>query len=212
MFLTGWNDVCVKARLAVYTIKTKVEGRQLGWVESPQRYARPTRQLAIRNRKLNGQWTFHVVVLTLTAAQLFWVARQPLRSQPTPQQLALAALHAYDLRGGGVETSNKGSKYGLGLTKRNKRSLAAQSRLVLLAQLAYHLITWTRRLFVAIDDHLAHFGCLRIVRDLFHIPAQIALDAQGHVLQITLRASQPYAWAIAHALATHDVPLILGQI
>lgn len=190
----------------------KVAGRELGWVETPQAYARATRQLAIRNRKRTGRWSYHVVVLTLTDDQLFWLARQPRRAKPTLQQLALAALHAYDLRSGGVETSNKGSKYGLGLTKRNKRRFDAQHMLVLLAQLAYNLITWTRCLLVTADKRLAHFGCLRMVRDLFHIPGQIQLDAQGHLLQITLRASQPFAWAIAHALASHDMSIILGQI
>jgi hypothetical protein len=190
----------------------KVETRQVGWVESPHPYTRQTRQLAIRNRKRNGQWSYHVVVFTLDNNQLFWLARLPRRTHPTPQQLALAALHAYDLRSGGVETANKASKQGLGLNKRNKRRFDAQFMLVLLAQLAYNLITWTRALFSAADQHLAQFGCLRIVRDLFHIPGQIQLDAQGYVLQIALRAAQPYAWAVAQALATHDVPLILGQI
>jgi hypothetical protein len=190
----------------------KVENRQVGWVEMLHPYARVTRQLAIRNRKRNGQWTYHVVVFTLTDDQLFWLAHLPLRAQPSPHQLALAALHAYDLRSGGVETSNKGSKHGLGLTKRNKRRFDAQFMLVLLAQLAYNLIAWTRVLLVAVDKRLAHFGCLRIVRDLFHIPGHIQLDAQGHILQITFRASQPFAGTFAHALASHDLLLILGQI
>jgi hypothetical protein len=190
----------------------KLENRQVGWVEMLHPYARATRQLAIRNRKRNGQWTYHVVVFTLTDDQLFWLAHLPLRAQPTPQQLALAALHAYDLRSGGVETSNKASKHGLGLTKRNKRRFEAQFLLVLLAQLAYNLIAWTRLLLVAVDKRLAHFGCLRIVRDLFHIPGHIQLDAQGHILQITFRASQPFAETFAHALASHDLLLILGQI
>ena len=51
-----------------------------------------------------------------------------------------------------------------------------------------------------------------MVRAVFHIPGHIQFDAQGPVLHITLRASQPYAWAVAHALASHDVSLILGQI
>jgi hypothetical protein len=190
----------------------KVENRQVGWVELLHPYARTTRQLAIRSRKRNGQWTYHVVVFTLTDDQLFWLAHLPLRVQPSPQQLALAALHAYDLRSGGVETSNKGSKLGLGLTKRNKRRFDAQFMLVLLAQLAYNLIAWTRVLLVAVDKRLAHFGCLRIVRDLFHIPGHIQLDAQGHILQITFRAFQPFAGTFARALASHDLLLILGQI
>ncbi len=115
-----------------------------------------------------------------------------------------------DSRSGGVETPNKGSKQGLGLTKRNKRRFDAQYMLILLAQLAYNLIAWTRTILSAADKHLAHFGVLRMVRDLFHIPGQIQLDAQGHILRITLRASQPFAWAVAHALASHNLPLIFG--
>lgn len=190
----------------------KVEGRQVGWVESPYPYAKPTRQLGIRNRKRNGHWTYHVVVFTLTDDELFWLAHQPMRQQPTSEQLLFAALHAYDLRSGSVETSNKGSKQGLGLTKRNKRRFAAQYMLVLLAQLAYNLITWTRTRLAQVDKHLAGFGCLRMVRDVFHVPGQIQLDAQGHVLQITLCAAHPFAWAVVQALAHHDLSLILGQI
>ncbi len=190
----------------------KVETRQVGWVENPHPYARMTRQLAIRNRKRNGQWSYHVVVFTLDDNQLFWLARLPRRTHPTQEQLALAALHAYDLRSGSVETSNKGSKQGLGLNKRNKRRFDAQAMLVLLAQLAYNLIAWTRAIFSAVDPNVAHFGCLRIVRDLFQIPGCIQLNAQGRILQISLRAAQPFAWAVAQALAAHDVPLILGQI
>src|SRR5215510_3144899 len=190
----------------------KVEGRQVGWVESPHPYAKPTRQLGIRSRKRNGHWTYHVVAFSLTDEQLFWLAHQPLRTCPTAQQILFAALHAYDLRSGGVETSNKGSKQGLGLTKRNKRRFAAQYMLVLLAQLAYNLITWTRTRLTQLDKQFAGFGCLRMVRDVFHIPGQIQLDAQGRVLQITLCAAHPLARAVAQALARHDLPLILGQI
>jgi len=103
----------------------KVENRQVGWVESLQSYERATRQRAIRNRKHNGQWPYHGVVFTLTDDQLFALARLPRRAQPTAQQVALAALHGDDRRSGGVETSNKGRTQGLGLTRRNKRRLAA---------------------------------------------------------------------------------------
>jgi hypothetical protein len=190
----------------------KVEGREVGWVQEPHPYHRATRQLGIRSRKHNGHWSYHVIVFTLRDDQLFTLARLPLHGNATSQQLALAALHAYDLRSGGIETSNKGSKLGLGLTKRNKRRFDAQYMLVLLAQLSYNLIAWTRHLLSAVDKHLAHFGPLRMIRDLFHIPGQILFDAQGYILQITLRASQPYAWAIAQAFNSHDLSLVLGQI
>jgi len=194
----------------------KVEGREVGWVEQPHLYDQPTRQLAIRNRKKNGQWSYHVVVFTLTDDRLFWLARQPARNHPTPQQVLWAALHAYDLRSGGVETSNKGSKQGIGLTKRNKRRFAAQEMLVLLAQLAYNLIAWTRNLLAASTARLRKFGALRMIRDVFHIAGIVHLDPQGHISQITLNQRHalalPFVQALSSPLARDDLLLIWGQI
>ncbi len=190
----------------------KVEGREVGWVEEPHVYDKPTRQLAIRKRKDDGSWSHHVLVFTLANAQLFWLARQPVLNNPTSEQILFSVLAAYDLRNGGIETSNKNSKQGLGLTKRNKRKFTAQAMLILLAQLAYNLIAWTRMALASIDKRLRQFGVLRIVRDLFHIPGQIEFDAQGYVLQITLRSRQPNAASFAQALARDDLSLILGEI
>jgi len=180
----------------------KVPGREVGWVEAPFAYARSTRQLALRARKKDGQWSYHVLVFTLSDDQLFWLARLPLLNHPTPEQLLFAALYAYDLRGGGVETSNKGSKQGLGITKRNKRLFPAQEMLVLLAQLAYNLITWTRSFLILNSPLFRNFGVLRMVRDVFHIPGLIDLDAQGFLVSIRLRSSHPYADAFASAMSS----------
>jgi hypothetical protein len=51
----------------------KVEGREVGWVEAPHPYTQPTRQLAIRKRKHNGEWSYHVLVFTLPDQALFWL-------------------------------------------------------------------------------------------------------------------------------------------
>jgi hypothetical protein len=191
----------------------KLAGREVGWVESPFAYAHPTHQMALRTRKKTGQWSYHVLVFTLSHDQLFWLARQPVLNSPTPQQVLLAALHAYDLRSGGIETSNKGSKQGLGLTKRNKRLFFAQEMLVLLAQLAYNLISWTRAVLTTAAPLFKGFGMLRMVRDVFHIPGHIDLDAQGHLIQISLRATHPYAAAFTLGFASpDDLSLNLHQI
>jgi hypothetical protein len=194
----------------------KVPGREVGWVETPFAYARPTRQLALRTRKKDGQWSYHVLVFTLSDDQLFWLARQPALNKPTPEQVLFAALYAYDLRGGGIETSNKGSKQGLGLTKRNKRLFCAQEMLVLLAQLAYNLITWTRSLLSRHAPLFRKFGVLRMVRDVFHIPGQIQLDAQGFLISIRLHTTHPYAAAFFCAwpslVSLDDLPSNLHQI
>jgi hypothetical protein len=194
----------------------KVEGREVGWVEAPQPYLKPTRQLAIRKRKHTGEWSYHVLVFTLPDPALVWLGRQPIRQLPSPDQVLFATLAAYDLRSGGAETVIKGSKQGLGLTKRNKRNFAAQEMLVLLAQLAYNLISWTHDLFADASNKLRKFGILRMVRDAFHIPGRLELDAQGHLLQIVLCAKHPlarsFALGLAPLLARDDLSLILGEI
>ncbi len=45
----------------------KVAGREVGWVTQPYAYVRATRQLAVRERKKNGKWGYHVIVLTLAS-------------------------------------------------------------------------------------------------------------------------------------------------
>lgn len=207
----NWKRSAKLARsVATWYPDPKVEGREVGWVEEPHQYDRPTRQLAIRHQKDNGEWSYHVLVFTLNNDRIFWLARQPVRNEPT--SVLFAVLAAYDLRSGGIETSNKGSKQGLGLTKRNKRLFSAQEMLVLLAHLAYNLITWTRNTLASTDKQFARFGVLRIVRDLFHIPGRIELDAQGYVIQIALRANQPGAPAVVQALSCDNLSLILDEI
>jgi len=194
----------------------KVSGREVGWVMEPHVYDRPTRQLAIRKRKKNGQWQYRVLVFNLTDQMLFWIADLSRPDTPTMTDILFAAIRAYDLRGGGVETSFKGSKHGLGLTKRNKRRFAAQEMLVLLAQLAYNLITWMRNRLAYHTSSLRQFGVLRMVRDVFHISGSITFSNKGHILQITLNQAHCLALSVQRALlpflARDDTLLNLGQI
>jgi hypothetical protein len=194
----------------------KVPGREVGWVTQPHCYARPTRQLVIRKRKENGEWQYWALVSNLSDLTLIWLARQPVLSNPTPVQALVAAVHAYDLRSGGAETTIKGSKYGLGVTKRNKRSFTAQEMLVLLAQLAYNLITWVQDLFTPLQCRLERFGPLRMVRDLFHISGKIRVNDHGEVLGITLNQAHALASffvaAFSPYMARDGTWLNLGQI
>jgi hypothetical protein len=126
-----------------------------------------------------------------------------------------AALHAYDGRGGGVETQNRGDKQGLGLTRRNKRRFAAQEMLVLLAQLAHNLVIWTRNDLAQADPRLQRYGILRTVRDALHIPGQVQFDSRGQVAAVTLNPEHPLALAFQKAFGAtslgDDLSPILGQ-
>jgi hypothetical protein len=91
------------------------------------------RQACPHQAEKDGSWLYGVLVSSLSDKELLWLARQPCREEPTLMQVMFAMLYAYDLGSGGVETSVKGSRQGLGLTKRNKKRFATQEMLVLLA-------------------------------------------------------------------------------
>jgi hypothetical protein len=194
----------------------KVLDREVGWIETPYAYAKATRQLALRKRKADGTWSYHVLVFTLTDELLFHLCDQHCPPSAPPVAVLLAALHAYDRRGGGLETQIRADKQGLGLTHRNKQRFYAQEMLVLLAQLAHNFIIWVRHQLIQVDPDFQHFGILRMVRDVFHIPGFVRLNPDGTFHTIILNDSHPYALvfqqAFAHFLATDDLSLILGKI
>jgi hypothetical protein len=175
--------------------------RQAGWVQSPVAYEQPTRQLAVRCQDKQGKWHPTILVFNLDDAQLHWLTQQGKRPLSLPSDSLWWALYAYDLRGGAVETAFKGSKQGLGITKRNKKSFQAQEMLLLLAQLAYNLITWVRHGLTACQSKLRQFGMLRMVRDAFHIAGSLHFDAHGHIIQISLNQAHDLAASFIDAFA-----------
>ena len=146
---------------------------------------------------------------------IFELANQTM-SSPTSQELLSAILKAYNLRSGGVETSFKNSKQGLGLNKRNKKNFQAQQMLVLLAQLAYNMTTWVRNELAKHKPEMKHFGMLRMIRDAFSISGKLRYDEQGHLVQVVLNKSHTLAKifyeAWQSACAHDDLSLILGEI
>jgi len=199
----NWKRANKLARsVRVWQLDPKTGDREVGWVEEPHAYAQPTRQLAIRTPKKDGSWLYSVLVSTLSDEELLWLARQPMHKQPTSTQVLFAMLYAYDLRSGGVETSIKGSKQGLGLTKRNKKRFAAQEMLVLLAQLAYNLTIWMRNLLANRSPKLRGYGLLRMVRDVFQIDGCVHWDAQGRILAIILNKYDPFTELFVTGLAS----------
>lgn len=113
---------------------------EIAWVGTPFEYVAATRQIAIRWRNPKGKWQYCVLVFNLTDDMIFQLAGLPMPKRFTQQEFFSAMMKAYNLRSGGVETSFKNSKQGLGLNKRRKQRFEAQHLLVLLAQLAYNIV------------------------------------------------------------------------
>lgn len=194
----------------------KVPDREIGWVQQAHAYDQPTCQVAIRALQKNGRYSYIVLVFNLSDEMLFWLTDRPLPPKVAETERLFAAVYAYDRRSGAAETIIKGSKQGLGLNKRNKKRFAAQEMLVLLSQLAFNLITWTRNRLAAHAQPLARWGMLRMVRDAFHIPGCIHLDRRGHIQRVTLNKahalSAVFFKAFSSYLARDGTSLILGQI
>ncbi len=193
----------------------ELPGHEVAWVPVPHSYEKPMRQLAVRWAKPKGGWHYCVLVFNLTNAMLFDLAERQCTTG-TQQELLSAIMKAYNLRAGGVETSFKNSKQGLGLGKRNKKSFQAQRVLVLLAQLAYNITVWVRAELAKHKPDLQHYGMLRMIRDAFSITGKLHFDASGRLVQVVLNKSHSLA-ATFHKtwltlFAHNDLSLILGEI
>jgi hypothetical protein len=177
----------------------KVPEREVGWVGEPHDYGRATQQIAVRKRKANGKWLYSVIVSTVSDRELRRLNGHRRSKKIRRRDRAFLILYAYDGRGGGAETQNKGDKQGLGLAKRNKHSFVAQEMLVLLAQLAHNWVIWSRNALVPHAPGLAKYGIHRMVRDVFRIPGSIRFDAVGKV-HITFSEEHPLARCIPNDL------------
>jgi hypothetical protein len=190
---------------------------ECGWVGEPHEYMRPTRQLAIRwPNKKKGGWHYCVLVFNLTNELIFELVRSPIPETYTELDLISAIVDAYDLRGGGVETSYKNSKQGIGLHKRNKKSFHAQEMLILLAQLAYNITGWVQNELAQHSSTIASFGTLRMIRDAFQIAGKIEFDSKGNIVSITLNQIHKLAQAFHDYWQSHfaqsEMCFILGEI
>lgn len=122
----------------------------------------------------------------------------------------LAAVAFYDQRGGGMETSLKGDKQGLGITKRAKKGFAAQQMVMLLGTSAHNAIVWARRWLSA--PKLTHFGILRMVRDVFHLSGFLVCDASGSITHIALNCAAPLVSVLREPLAALLIPAHVAVI
>src|SRR5947209_6311971 len=173
--------------------------RQFGWVTEPTEvYVRPVKRIAVRCRQQDGKFAYGVLISALSAQHVLTLTGQSLSLLDDPTAVLLAYLRFYDQRGGGVETSFKGDKQGLGRGLRSKKRFAAQQMVMRLRSLAHNVIVWARHWLASPALH--HYGTVRMVRDVFHISGFLLTDACGQIVQIVLNQSAPLALALVHPL------------
>jgi len=141
---------------------------------------------------------------------------QPCDRVRDPAAELLAYVSFYDQRSGGVETSFRNDKQGLGLTHRNKKRFEAQQMVMLLSALAHNVLVWARQWLLPQCPPVRRFGILRLVRDIFHVSGFVVRDGAGRLTQVVLNDAAPLARGLAAALCQLLAPLhvavILGKI
>lgn len=189
------------ARVTAWVDDPRIPERQVGWVTvPPTAYSRPVRRVAVRCRKKNGQWGVGVLISTLSPDEVVALARQPVDRVKAPSAVLLAYVYFYDQRGGGVETSFKGDKQGLGVTKRHKKRFAAQQMVTQLNALAHNTLVWARQWLTPYVPSMRSWGIMRMVRDVLHVSGQIVFDHHQRITQIILNRADPLAKGLAPGL------------
>lgn len=180
--------------------------RSFGWVSEPASgYVRPVERIAVRCRRIDGTFAYGVLICSLQIQQVLTMLGWPASQAADPVSVLLAYVTSYDQRGGGIETSFKGDKQGLGLTKRNKKRFEGQSMLVLLGSLAHNVVVWARQWLSCHKIH--HYGPLRMVRDVFHVSGLLLFDPSGVVVEIVLNQQACLAHSFLHSLQCLMAPL-----
>lgn len=109
-----------------------------------------------------------------------------------------ALAEVYDDRAA-IEAELQADKGGLQLHRRRKQRLAAQEALVLLTDLAHHLLAWTRE-WIFRDSPFADAGIYRMVKELLPIPGKVMVT-EGQSVKLRLKASHPLAQPMLRCLA-----------
>jgi hypothetical protein len=178
-----------------------IRGRQVGWVTTAaQEYTRHVGRIAVRWKKKNGQWEYAVVISTLLPQTVILETGQPPEAVFDHQAVLLAYVRYYDERGGGVETSFKDDKQGLGLTKRSKKRFEAQQMVVLLLGLAHNVVVWSREWPAPHEPKVRRYGMLRMVRDVFQLSGFLVRNAGGRIVEVVLNQKAPLVRGLARSL------------
>ena len=176
---------------------------------------RAVRRVAGRCRLANGQWKAAGLISTVAPETVRARTGLPAPEPGDPAAGVLADVYFDDQRGGGVETSGKGAKQGLGITKRNKKRFEAQQILVALGALAHNVLMWARAWLAPAAPAVRRYGIQRLVRDLFGVAGAVETEPTGRVDRLVLnpasRLAQRCLTAFQLLLAPAQVIVILGE-
>jgi hypothetical protein len=154
---------------------TSSPGREVAPVPTPVSFIRPLAQYAVRTPSRaykDGYYSAVVFSTHLTLPMTEVVSR-------------------YDGRAG-VEADLKSDKRGLALAVIRKRRLAAQRLVVLLTQLAHHVLLWSRKWLAAKAPRLRECGIVRLVQEVWAVPGRVKLAGE-QVSKVRLRRNHPRA-------------------
>ena len=180
--------------------------RSFGWVSEPATgYVRPVQRIVVRCLRQDDTFAYGILICSLSVDQVFEALGRNRSQSADPTAILAAYVTFYDQRGGGIETSFKGDKQGLGLTKRNKKRFEAQYMLVLLGSLVHNVVVWARRWLSC--QKIQHYGLLRMVRDVFHVSGLLRFDASGSVVEIVLNQEAGLARSFIRPLQVLLAPL-----
>lgn len=147
-----------------------------------------------------GQKEYAVVISTVTPHTLMAELGEPTAKVLDHNAVLLAYVRSYDERGGGVETSFKDDKGGLGLLKRSKKRFAAQQMVVMLGRLAHTVIVWAWRWRAEHEPKVRTYGMKRMVRDVFHISGCVVRNAYGRIVAIVLNERAPLVRGLSRSV------------
>jgi hypothetical protein len=154
--------------------------RAIAWAPQPRRYGRRVNVFVLRWQAKDRE-RFGTLLSTLLPLD------------------PLATLRLYDGRGAD-EIEIRADKEGLNLPHRRKKGFCAQEALALVTDLAHNLLSWLHRTVLQ-EGPFAHFGTLRMVRDLLCIPGQLHFR-DGRLHKVALLDTHPYAPGMCRALST----------
>jgi len=149
--------------------------------------------VAVQCRKNNGQWGVGVLISTLAPNEVVALSQQPIDRLNDPVAVRLAYVYLDDQRGGGVDTTFKGDKQGLGMIKRHKKRFEAAQLVTQLTAVAHNTLMWARHGLCPSMPRLRRLGIMRLVRDVGHSSGRLGFDHQQRIVHIILNIANPLA-------------------